>query len=132
MTSAGTKPRRPSDLGRAGRKLWDSVADRYVFRPDELVTLAEACRALDELDRLRRELAGAPLIVEGSAGQPRGNPLLGEVRAHREAVARLLARLGIPDDDQEADETPAQKQARRAAEARWGSRRASWGARHGA
>ena len=59
----------------------------------EAAVLGEACRTVDELGRLAEAMPDAELIVEGSTGQPRGNPLLDEVRKHRETLARLLSAL---------------------------------------
>jgi hypothetical protein len=74
------------------------------LRPDELAALAQAASTVDELERLQAALANAPLTVSGSKGQPRPNPLLDEVRRHREVLARLLARIEVPDDDAEAEQ----------------------------
>lgn len=51
----------------------------------------QAERVLAEIRRLEGELDGGPLTVPGSKGQPMPNRLLGELRAHRWLLARLLA-----------------------------------------
>lgn len=102
-----------------------SVLEEYDLGPDERRLLAEAERTLAELDRIAVELEGAPLMLAGSTGQMRAHPLLSEARAHRELLGKLLARLALPDDDEEDQEpTLAQRlassKAQRAANARWG------------
>lgn len=86
-------PRAPAGVGRAGRALWRAVLAEYDLSPPELQLLTEACHTADELDRLRRLVEEANPIVDGSRGQPRANPLLAEIRRHRETLARLLAAL---------------------------------------
>ena len=51
----------------------------------------QAARVLAEIRRLEAELDAGQLVVLGSQGQPRPNPLLGELRSHRWLLARLLA-----------------------------------------
>jgi hypothetical protein len=51
---------------------------------------AQADRTLAEIHGLEKALDGAELVVTGSTGQPKGNPLLGELRAHRVLLLRLL------------------------------------------
>lgn len=41
-------------------------------------------------------LAGQPMIVEGSTGQPKAHPLLAELREHRKLSERLAAALALP------------------------------------
>ena len=52
---------------------------------------AQADRVMAEIERMQEELDGGPLTVPGSKGQPTPNRLLGELRAHRWLLARLLA-----------------------------------------
>lgn len=51
----------------------------------------QADRVLAEIQRLEKELDSGDLVVFGSRGQPVPNKLLGELRAHRWLLARLLA-----------------------------------------
>lgn len=51
----------------------------------------QAQRVLAEIHRLEAELDGSDLVVLGSQGQPRPNPLLNELRGHRWLLCRLLA-----------------------------------------
>ena len=45
---------------------------------------------LTEIAGLERALGDGDLVVAGSTGQPKGNPLLAELRAHRVLLLRLL------------------------------------------
>jgi len=45
---------------------------------------------LAEIAGLEKALAGAELVVTGSTGQPKGHPVLAELRAHRVLLLRLL------------------------------------------
>ena len=138
MTDTATKPPAPpSDLKKIGRKdgpgraLWKSIvgtnADsvKYILRADELQILAEACREVDLIadidEEFRKDLRG--FVVKGSTGQPTSNPLIQELRQHRQVLANLLSKLKLPDDVGEQTsrgESTRSSQARDAAAERWG------------
>lgn len=63
----------------------------------------QAQRVLAEITRLQEELDGGPLTVPGSKGQPMPNRLLGELRAHRWLLARLLSGESVPAGPPVAD-----------------------------
>ncbi|MEY9489060.1 hypothetical protein RKD26_004854 [Streptomyces calvus] len=111
----------PEGLGPQGTCLWEEVSGAFVLRVDELRVLADACREVDLIERLEDALRDAPLVVTGSQGQPVASPLVQELRQHRSLVARLLAALKLPDEeDQEQHDARARSsQARHAALARW-------------
>jgi hypothetical protein len=112
--------RPPTGLKAPGRRLWVTVADRYVLTASEMAMLEQACRTSDEVDRLEKAVRALPeLTVQGSMGQIRPHPLLAEVRAHRLLLERLTGALNLPDEDEEVGLTPAQKHGRRAINARW-------------
>jgi len=111
-------PPAPTALGARGRKLWRAITAQYELRLDELVLLEEACRTLDDVERLRLALVGADLLVLGSAGQQRAHPLLGELRASRALLAQHFRQLGLPDLDAEVAK-PKSAPHQRAARARW-------------
>ncbi len=120
-------PKAPPGLAARGRKLWVDTLAVFDLRPDERGLLLELCRELDTLDVLEAALAKAPLMIEGSAGQSRANPLLSEIRGHRLAAVQLFRSLGLSDvaDADDAGKplpTPRQARARHAAQARWGHR----------
>lgn len=126
-----SKPAVPSRLGPEAKALWRDVVNEYELRPDELRVLEDACREVDLIEALRKELGvgTGSLLVKGSTGQPVASPLLREIRQHRTALARLLASLrlaadepdeGEPEDDED-DQAKADRamSARAAAAARW-------------
>jgi hypothetical protein len=69
----------------------------------EGVLAAQADRVLAEVHRLEFELDAGELVVVGSKGQPMPNRLLGELRAHRWLLARLLAEGPAPPGPPVAD-----------------------------
>ncbi len=108
----------PKGLGPAGRSLWKSVAAEYMLRPDELRVLEHCAHLEDRIRQLEDELAGQPVMVEGSRGQPVLNPLVAEIRFSRETFARTIAKLRLPDD-YGMPRNPSVS-ARELARARWG------------
>jgi hypothetical protein len=94
-----------------------------VLTGGELEILRQAARAVDEADRLERELRKQPPLVAGHAGQPRPNPLNKMLDDKRELIRRLVADLHLPDDDEEVGRTPSQRKAAHAAAARWAQAR---------
>lgn len=86
-------------FGEKAQAVWDGVTGVYALRPDELRILEDACREIDLVERLEADLTGAPLTVKGSQGQPVANPLVAEVRQHRQVVKGLLGSLKLPDED---------------------------------
>jgi hypothetical protein len=90
-------PKAPRGLKTRGRKLWADVLADHELRPDELAVLAAAARTADELTTLETELATAPVVVAGSTGQERPNPLFRETREHRKTLAALLKQLGLTE-----------------------------------
>ena len=111
--------RAPSGLGTAGRALWRAVNAEFGLAPHESAILVQCCRVVDRLDAIEAELAGAPLTVEGSTGQPRAHPLLAEWRMQARVLESLSRALSIPlpGEDVGRRRSPS---AREAAVARWG------------
>ncbi len=81
--------------------------------------LAEACRTLDNLDALAAAIAENGTMVAGSQGQMVVNPALTEVRGQRALLHRLLAALGLKDEDGQQVPTAQTLRASRAGQARW-------------
>lgn len=106
----------PNGLSSTSRKMWREIVSKYELRTDELRVLEDACREVDLIGLLERELDGAELIVKGSMGQPVANPMISELRQHRATLQRLLAALKLPDEGVSASRSAA---AREAANARW-------------
>ncbi len=111
-------PRAPAGLGAAGRKLWREVLADFELAPDGLSLLTAACRTVNELERLHQAIVCAEVMTTGSAGQPVANPLFAEARAHRATLAKLIAQLALPDEDDVTPLTATQERARKAAQAR--------------
>jgi len=122
-TAADT--RAPAGLKARGRRLWKAVTADFELNLSERELLTEACRCLDNCERLETALKDAPLTVEGSRGQIVAHPLAGELRSERNLVAKLLAQLGLPDDAADGsawDGLSSSQRARKAARARWDNR----------
>jgi phage terminase small subunit len=114
------RPAAPSDLADRGRRFWREVLKVYGLNVDELQLLAEACRTLDGCERLREQIEADGSMIKGSTGQARLHPAIAELRLQRTLLAKLLAQLGLPNvATAEPAATPAQRRARKAAEARW-------------
>ncbi|GAA1109934.1 terminase [Arthrobacter flavus] len=96
----------PSGLKTGGRKLWRSVTDDYELGQHELSILLEAARTLDALDELERIVRDEGVTNVSPQGV-RAHPALVEARQQRVTLAKLVASLRIPfEDDQEATRTP--------------------------
>ncbi|MGH4001744.1 MAG: hypothetical protein ACRDTJ_30270 [Pseudonocardiaceae bacterium] len=120
-------PKAPAGLGAAGRKLWREILADFELPTDALSLLTAACRTIDELDKLHTAMAGAEVMTTGSQGQPVVNPLFAEARAHRATLAKLLAQLALPDEDDTPPLTATQQRAQKAAQARWEGYRQRYG-----
>lgn len=110
--------RTPNKLGTKAAQFWRDTTKTYDLSPAELLILEGACREIDIVERMERELDGADLVVAGSMGQDTAHPLLAEVRQHRAAFGSMIKQLALPD----AEEPPSSarsRQAQAAANARW-------------
>lgn len=81
------RPKKPANPGLSGARLRREATKKYTFRLDELRVLEDACREMDLVDDLTAALVGAPKLVKGSHSQVVINPLISEVRQHRNCVA---------------------------------------------
>jgi hypothetical protein len=80
--------------------LWRELNDAFEYEPSDLPLVEKCCRTLDDVDRIEAELVDAPLMLPGSTGQLRANPLLAEVRAMRALYGQLYDRVTpAPVDD---------------------------------
>ncbi len=111
----------PADLTARGRGFWRSTVATFELSGVEMELLTECCRLLDECESLRTAVERDGTTVEGSTGQTRVHPALGELRQHRLALGRLLAQMALPDADEERLLSPMQARGRKAARTRWGS-----------
>jgi hypothetical protein len=96
-----TKPRMPSRLGDAGRRLWKAVVGEFDLHEHELAVLRQACHTADHCDRLEQQLATSDALTTTAAGNPKINPLLAEARLQRLLLGRLLVSLRIPLGDED-------------------------------
>ena len=113
----------PDGLDTAGTALWSALVADYSFDPHELAVLGVACRQADDVAALEAVIRSDGYTVAGSAGQPRLNGAVSEVRQGRLALGKLLGALALPDDDGKPL-TRAQRQAQHAARVRWDRERA--------
>ena len=75
-----TAVRTPASLGAKARRLWSEVVGGFDLRPDELRLLEDACREVDVVERIEKALRDTDsLLIPGSKGQLRPNPLLAEL-----------------------------------------------------
>ena len=110
-----------TDLGTKGTALYSAVTGAFELNADELQVLTMAARSADDLDALEAALVGASVMVPGSMGQERVNPLYAEIRATRALIGTLLARLKLPDEEADAAKSEFNTaRARKAAGVRWG------------
>ena len=102
--------------------MWGATLRAYDLNPAELTTLEEACRVKDLLWRIDELLRNGELIVDGSMGQDRANPLLRESVEQRKVLDILLRSLALPFPD-ELDGRRRSPGATLAAQARWRGQR---------
>ncbi|MET3718327.1 terminase [Arthrobacter sp. UYEF21] len=104
----------PAGLKPGGRKLWKSVTDDYELGEHELSILLEAARTVDALDELQRIVRDEGVTNVSPQGV-RAHPALVEARQQRVTLAKLVASLRIPlEDEQEAARTPQKRSGARA------------------
>lgn len=119
----------PQGLGPRGAAFWTDVTGTWEVDRDERELLAEACRSLDQLDALQAALDSDGVMVTGSTGQLRVHPAIAQINATRATLGRLLAQIGLPDEQDEALPSMASLRARKAAETRWARHHPRGGAR---
>lgn len=96
MADGSRLPSAPKDLQVEGRKLWRQAVDEFELNSVELTLLHQLCLTVDELAAMQRDLAEMGSVVMGSRSQPRVNPLLGAIVAHRKLADQLAVALGLP------------------------------------
>jgi hypothetical protein len=109
-----------NEFGNAGKQLFESVTAKFELDADEIKVLTMAARSSDDLAELEAARVGVAVMVPGSMGQERVNPLFAEIRATRALVSQLLGRLKLPEDPAAKGESDFNSnRARKAAGARW-------------
>jgi len=97
---AADPKRCPAGLKAGGRRLWRTVTTRFELGEHELVVLVETCRTVDALQQLEDAVARDGVLQQSPQGM-RAHPALVEARQQRVTLAKLVASLRIPlDDDQ--------------------------------
>jgi hypothetical protein len=98
------QPKPPAELGGEGKRIWRQIvadaADQGIeLTSQELVWLRQAGKLADTIALMEAALDGAELIVAGYNKQPVSNPLLSELRMHRQLLAQTVARvdLNVPE-----------------------------------
>lgn len=109
-------PGEPS-FGSAGSALYASVVEEFELAEHERRQLVEACRCADDLEAL-----AAVVAADGHMKDGRVHPALVESRQLRLALARLLASLRVPDEN---EQRPQRRGAVRKPYNRGGGRRAT-------
>lgn len=90
----------PPGLKAGGKKLYKSITSDYELGSHELSILLEAARtvdALDELEKMVREEGVTNVSPQGV----RAHPALVEARQQRVTLAKLVASLRIPIEEEE-------------------------------
>lgn len=89
-------PAAPKGTGPSGRRLWREVQTRFELDEHERALLVEVVRTVDQLDALDAIVA-AEGVLEAATG--RAHPALVEARQQLAILARLVATLRLPDDE---------------------------------
>ena len=90
-------PTPPSDLGAAGRELWQRLtADYRIDDRAGQAVLGVACRAADRAETCRVAVAKDGLVVRDRFRQTRPHPLLAVERSARAQMLAALRQLSLP------------------------------------
>ncbi len=95
-----TKAKAPAGLSVEARALWIATNDEYSFETAaDFTLLRQLCETLDRLREIQAGIKTSGLMVAGSQGQMRLNPLLqAEEAARRTILAHVRAlRLSTPE-----------------------------------
>ena len=114
------------DFGPAGTRLVETITNTFDFseEPGKLAILERAARTADTIAALEAEAATQSLTAKGSMNQVVINPLIAEARAQTSLLDKLVKSLGLPDTDEDtaAKAEQRRRQAKKAAQTRWGNR----------
>lgn len=108
-------PSSPPGTRAGGKRLWNSVVQRFELDEHELALLTEAVRTIDVLDRLDTMVRRDGVLVDG-----RAHPALVEARQQRITLARLLAVLRLPAGEVGQEQATARPQRRAGARGVYG------------
>lgn len=90
----------PAGLKAGGRKLWRSITGDFELGQHELSVLLEACRTVDALDELERIVRDEGVTNVSPQGV-RAHPALVEARQQRVTLAKLVASLRVPLEEED-------------------------------
>lgn len=91
----------PKGLGASGRALWIEVVSEFDPNEAERVQLRQACGVVDLCDSLAEIVAKeGPTMTDPRSGNSVAHPCVIELRLQRLVLARLIAAMRIPDEDQ--------------------------------
>jgi P27 family predicted phage terminase small subunit len=93
MRKRPIKVKPPTGLSTEARGLWTETNDEYSFETAaDYALLRQLCETLDRLRQIQVSIKGSGLMVAGSQGQLRINPLLqAEEAARRTILAHVRA-----------------------------------------
>ena len=93
---AKTPPKPPKTLGKDGRALWTSIQLEYeVGDPGGLAHLASACRAEDDIARMRATVAADGDMLTDRFGQKVSHPLHAAIRGAEQVRRQSLRALNL-------------------------------------
>jgi len=90
-----TTTRAPSNLGKAGKRLWKRVVTDFALEGHHLEVLEQACRALDRCEACRVRINADGEMVFDRFDQPKAHPLLQVERDQRSLLFRAMNQLGL-------------------------------------
>jgi hypothetical protein len=108
----------PKDLKQTGVALWRKITREFGFNSVELELLHRLCVTIDEIAAMRADLSEMGMVVAGSERQPRANPLIDKLVAHRKLADQLSTALALPIEGEAAGQRRSVK-SKMAADARW-------------
>lgn len=111
---------KPENLGIDGNRLWDSITSEHDLTVNELVMLGQACQELDLIHDINEQIDLSQLRTTGSQGQLVADPLVSELRQHRNTLTQLMKYLRFPEQVAAKSES-----ARASVNKRWGNRNAA-------
>ncbi len=113
-----TVPDPPPGLGPAGQALWDSIAGPFELAKHEELLLIEACRTADVLDALDQRIHAEGVVTDDG----HVSHAVVESRLSRLALARLVATLRVPIDNEPVTSPVKRQQLRAGARGAYGLR----------
>jgi hypothetical protein len=96
-----------------------NVAPDWELDVRDFGMLDQACELADAAARLKRIIVQEGEVTRGSRGQPVVHPAVGQLRAHRVAIAAVLAKIEIAPPRKRTTTRHGADQLRDARRARW-------------